>query len=92
MRLWQLYDTTLTSLPGTKRQRMSHKNTRKHLKYVTDHHFLKKKSDEEFHDCSSIGLSRQRGRGRGDGVGFGADSAARAVCSGMLTEIAIFES
>ena len=40
-------------LLGTKRQCMSHKNTRKRLKYVTDHHFLKKKSDEEFHDWSS---------------------------------------
>ena len=73
---------------GTKRQCISHKNTRKRLGPPLSH---KKKSDEEFHDCSSIGLSRQRGRGRGDGVAFGAASAARAVCSGMLTEIAISE-
>ena len=38
---------------GTKRQRMAHKNTRKHLKYVTNAHFLKKKSDEEVHNWSS---------------------------------------
>ena len=38
---------------GTKRQRMAHRNTRKHLKYVTNYHYLKKKSDEEYHDWSS---------------------------------------
>ena len=43
------------SLLGTKRQRMTHKNSRKHLKYVVNQHFLKKKSDEETHDWSSDG-------------------------------------
>ena len=38
-----------------KRQRMTHKNSRKHLKYVVNQHFLKKKSDEETHDWSSDG-------------------------------------
>ena len=40
----------LYSLLGTKRQRMTHKNARKHLKYMTNVHFLKKQSQEEIHD------------------------------------------
>ena len=40
------------SLLGAKRQRLSHKSTSKQIKYVTNEHFLKQKSDEEKHDWS----------------------------------------
>ena len=42
-----------TNLLGSKRQRMAHKSTSKQIKYVTNAHFLKQKSDEENHDWSS---------------------------------------
>jgi len=44
-----------TNLLGSKRQRMAHKSTSKQIKYVTNAHFLKQKSDEETHDWSSDG-------------------------------------
>ena len=43
------------SLLGSKRQRMAHTSTSKQVKYVTNAHFLKQKSDEETHDWSSDG-------------------------------------
>ena len=54
---------------------MSHKNTRKRLKYLTDHHFLKKKSDEEFHDWSSDSAA-SAAEEEATGVRFGTGSAA----------------
>ena len=44
---------SLRRLLGSKRQRMSHMSTTKHLKYLTNAHFLKKASQEEIHDWSS---------------------------------------